>query len=759
MYFRTAFMRLISVITFFIVCHCVTFGQFKTGTITIDGNGNETSYVSEGTWKLCWDNDSLFIFKSGGSASEPAIIYFDIDPQHSVVNGTSTYGNLVGKTDQNITPNCPFLSDLRIYWFPSSALFDTLDKTGGWTFGANLGSNSFAGSGSSRELKIAWNQFPKISSRPSSFLFFGFATSISTLANPIGYSYDQTPSANPGGGRYATPDCEFYWQSSNTSSSNTENPFDYKSYTYLGTGGALGTISDIYNFTHYKNISINKDDKWIYNGDFIIDGSGAKVKFDNNPDSLIIGDSLIVLEGQLLLENSSSKIIVDKSISIYDTLIGSTNANSDLQVKLNFKNEGTFNPHKTKITFNGSSIAQTISGDVEADNSFGKLEVNNIQGLIDNSDDSLVIEDSLILTSGVIHAKKYVVLRDTTGVVPLGGSSSSYVDSTVIWKVDLADSVIFPIGNDGQHARLGIEPQSTSSGREYKASYNKNGNGDYTLDGSSNLDHVSYVEWWELDELKGISGSNKAAKISLYWSDYSETSNLATERDCLKVAHWDATDWLEVDASANTVYNSYPDSGVVKTLSYTSNFSPFTIGSAVSANPLPVDLLSFKGAHNKEQRLNKIHWSTASEINCLKFQLLKGQKLSKEVIYETECETNSNSVKDYYFNDDNLEDQNIYWLKQIDHSGQIKVFGPVILESKNNIQLFPNPSNGVITIQSDHKIKKITVTDLYGKKVLMLENEEEFTQIDMSGFRSSTYNVIIEYISGVKVVRQIVLTR
>jgi hypothetical protein len=62
------------------------------------------------------------------------------------------------------------------------------------------------------------------------------------------------------------------------------------------------------------------------------------------------------------------------------------------------------------------------------------------------------------------------------------------------------------------------------------------------------------------------------------------------------------------------------------------------------------------------------------------------------------------------------------------------------------VEIFPNPSNKLINIQSDEVIKLLTVFDLSGKK--LLQTSENTNQIDVTNFKSGVYLLVIETKKG-----------
>ena len=56
-----------------------------------------------------------------------------------------------------------------------------------------------------------------------------------------------------------------------------------------------------------------------------------------------------------------------------------------------------------------------------------------------------------------------------------------------------------------------------------------------------------------------------------------------------------------------------------------------------------------------------------------------------------------------------------------------------------DVLIYPNPTDGLITIQSDDMIDKIIIRDIFGKTVFMGEKAQKNILIDLSNFKSNVY--------------------
>jgi hypothetical protein len=75
--------------------------------------------------------------------------------------------------------------------------------------------------------------------------------------------------------------------------------------------------------------------------------------------------------------------------------------------------------------------------------------------------------------------------------------------------------------------------------------------------------------------------------------------------------------------------------------------------------------------------------------------------------------------------------------------------------SQNKVNVFPNPSNGSFTIQSDHTIKSVYIFDLTGRQIFFQNFADLTVKIDLPFLNSGTYLLNTENISGQKTTQQI----
>jgi len=140
------------------------------------------------------------------------------------------------------------------------------------------------------------------------------------------------------------------------------------------------------------------------------------------------------------------------------------------------------------------------------------------------------------------------------------------------------------------------------------------------------------------------------------------------------------------------------------------------------ATPLPVDYLSpFRGVVTKNGIL--LHWVTSEEINADKFII---QRFSHNNQWE-DLEAISAGQIEYQSLDRTPNNGiNIYRLKQVDLDDKFTYSNlvSVVWDTPKEIQLFPNPSHGIVSF-SDHEAHRVEVRNYLGQVIFFAEATDE----------------------------------
>jgi len=261
---------------------------------------------------------------------------------------------------------------------------------------------------------------------------------------------------------------------------------------------------------------------------------------------------------------TGTRILPNKDLTICNQLLidGPTLDNSVNNRKLTIQgtmeryNTGTFNSGSGPnaiVSFAGTeqqNLAGTL-GDFTGSNAFNHLEVNNPNGLNINTGGLVEVSGKLHLTEGNIITENNDALTITNtsenAVVPLGGSTNSFVDGPLTKKINQGDSFIYPIGKDDKLGnKLSLNATQTGTVLWTAEYFTPNTT---ATDMSSPLTYVNADSYWKLTAPAG----NKS-EINLEWDELSDLTPLMTENELsdMRVSRFNtgSGEWEELSSTA-----------------------------------------------------------------------------------------------------------------------------------------------------------------------------------------------------------------
>lgn len=169
---------------------------------------------------------------------------------------------------------------------------------------------------------------------------------------------------------------------------------------------------------------------------------------------------------------------------------------------------------------------------------------------------------------------------------------------------------------------------------------------------------------------------------------------------------------------------------------------------------LPVTLIDFRGEKTKGGNL--LRWKTAEEMNASHFDVEhSATATSFDKIGQMQAQGNNS---DYSFLDQqNDEGNHFYRLKMVDSDGSFQYSKIISVATKNQtfpLALFPNPSNGLLTIQMNKEIGEsvqIEIFNVFSQKKFEIQNitinGNNEIEIDISPLPPGAYNCVFR-VSG-----------
>jgi hypothetical protein len=367
--------------------------------------------------------------------------------------------------------------------------------------------------------------------------------------------------------------------------------------------------------------------------------------------------------------------------------------------------------------------------------SFYKLSINKTGGATIDLNSIVEISNSLIFTNGIINSTNdYYPEFGVNASVDGTPTASSHVNGPVRKLTNSSTLFTFPVGDGSSYRSIAITPTGTGP-TTWMAKYN---NSQYnSLDVDSSLDHVSSVEYWDLDRIIG----SESGTVTVSWDD---NSGDIIDYEKLVVAHFNGINWENIGGNHHTGDETF---GTVRSDIEWNNYSPFTIGTTDPGNALPIIMNFFKG--ECYDNYIDIIWQTLSEMNSSYFEIEKSIDGYEWVILgNIEGNGNSSSVKDYKWVDsDRINDYlTIYYrLNQVDFDGKSEIFGPISIKCDlvdKYINIYPNPVYDeliiYLNIKSESKLY-IRITDSRGR---LIQEEITKTKDGVNLIYLNTYNLI-----------------
>lgn len=410
--------------------------------------------------------------------------------------------------------------------------------------------------------------------------------------------------------------------------------------------------------------------------------------------------------------------------------------------------EGSNNPVQFGLS-NGIVIidgntSQELIGDLSDIPTFRAFTMNTTGTLLTNNI-PLYITQTLSLTNGIINSSEtypVIIIRNATVT---GAKNSSHVNGTVNKIGD--NAFTFPVGDGTFYSPISISAPSGTAA-EFAATYNNFPYSNSTL--GAGIDHISAQEHWILDRLQTTNSVN----VTLSWN--TARSGPVTYLPDLRVARFSGTQWVNQGNGGTTGNTS---AGTVTTSSVVADFSPFTLGSSTTLNPLPISLLNFDAV--PVSNFVKVSWTTTSELNNDYFLVQKSiDGINWSNIGNVKGAGNSEKLVKYNFNDMNpVNGVQFYRLQQFDINGEYEFTSVVAVRFNANtnnetVTVYPNPATGNtlnVNINSNEEGNAtVSIINSLGQKVLEFNSltGTAFT-FDINDLASGIYTVQVSSEAGV----------
>ncbi len=452
----------------------------------------------------------------------------------------------------------------------------------------------------------------------------------------------------------------------------------------------------------------------------------------------------VTVNGQLDIHHSNTVVLNTNTLTLNGTLSASTGTITGSPAsKLIVGGTGDVGgPLRFTAPATSTSTEQTL-GFLHMNRAAGKLTLGTpllLKSILPQTA-VLRLDNGIIYTSLIPVLSPLVLTLDenaivTNSILPPApstmskGSDASHINGPMDKKMvnALNTNFTFPVGDASKLGEIGVTPNANTA-TTFRAQYfwkDPRIEVKPTLGIDPTLHHISGYEYWDLTPTPHVN-----AFVSLHWTANTTVSTLATDWKELRVAHYNSNTQIWENKGPGAGYGTNPTvpagtyaSGRITSTLMTS-FSPFTFGSTISNNPLPIQLVDLKAS--VADKTVKLNWVTLNEQNSDYFEVQRSYDGKTFItIGKVAAAGASTKALSYSFVDANPAAMNYYRLNMVDKdqkSGYSKTVTAQLSLRQDigqiAVEVFPNPFDGkTLYLKADY-VGKVTVTfiNILGKEV------------------------------------------
>jgi hypothetical protein len=350
---------------------------------------------------------------------------------------------------------------------------------------------------------------------------------------------------------------------------------------------------------------------------------------------------------------------------------------------------------------NAQSISKTLGTPTPV---FRRILVNKSGNAVTLNTD-LSVSILATFTSGVVNTDAVNFLNIADNATVSGGNDLSYVDGPV--RKTGNEAFTFPVGDNGFYRPISISAP-TGAAHYFTAQYfNTNHNLGTTAVWDPSFWTVSGCEYWTLDRNPAPASD---VFVTLSWNEPACNPGYITNPATLRVTRWTGTNWVDEGNGGTT---GTATNGTITTSAAVSSFSPFTLASTNSENPLPVELEWFRASVTPETTV-LLEWRTVSELNNEAFEVER----SKDGFDFTSLArisgagTTSQATNYTLLDEQPLAGRSYYRLRQIDFDGTVAYSKLVsVSRGEDPFTVYPNPA-GRHWVTFNRKVNAVVINNL-----------------------------------------------
>lgn len=435
----------------------------------------------------------------------------------------------------------------------------------------------------------------------------------------------------------------------------------------------------------------------------------------------------LYVHGDLLIENGTSELDMDEATDGELFLYGNWTNQDDNAAFV--RGDGT-------VHLVGTADQTILTSDPSGIENFANVVVNKTSGTVINNCTQMTIDDNMDFQSGIVNTTAAFELRFDVDATATNASNTSHVNGPVVKETSAsaATTFTFPIGKGGRLGQLGIET-TTFDGERFAAEYFNVIHNDVNNYNSTELDHVSQIEYWDLDDVLNLGTSSR---VTLHWGAHSDVITLPS----LRVAHYytrapNFSNQWESEGNAGTTGNA--TIGTI-TSNVISTYSPFTLGDITNHTSLPLDLLSFNA--KKVEAEVALDWEVADEeANTIYIVEHSVDGIS----FDKKGEVAGTLTANYAWIDEQPTSGTNYYRLRIIENGVVRYSNMRVIifdDLVTDIAVYPSPVRELLTVEMEQMGDESIIIEIYdvlGHRVMVAQATGDKTVLNTEALASGTY--------------------
>ncbi|RLD47041.1 MAG: hypothetical protein DRI86_01495 [Bacteroidetes bacterium] len=320
------------------------------------------------------------------------------------------------------------------------------------------------------------------------------------------------------------------------------------------------------------------------------------------------------------------------------------------------------------------------------------------------------------------------------------------------------DFEVIGIGSESD----GFHDEAHGSGGLWIKQSTNFGNGDYLMIGHNHitpqlytsaedagLTAVSIDERWGRDWYFDLTDAGGAMTVDLTFdfdeAEMNSSSTPAGTTSNYKLLYRSGTsgDWSIVNSASSKTTSQILFTGQA----LPNGDGYYALGTIdATSSPLPIELMSFDAQLENKNVILK--WETASETNNDYFEIYRSANTEQWTkIGVVDGSGTTNTIRSYNYSDiEALQGISYYKLKQVDFDGKytFSQIRSVSTELSERIEIYPNPTNGIVYINNVSAGSRIELLDLNSRVILFKDNiDGGSAEIYLSNLPASIYLIRI----------------